>query len=68
MLDALEDAFDLRPGALKISRDVLRDFGNMYAATVLFVLERSLRDAVGGRHLMSSLGPGFTAAFQTLLV
>lgn len=68
VLDALEDAFDLRPGALKISRDVLRDFGNMSAATVLFVLERSLRDAVGGRHLMSSLGPGFTAAFQTLLV
>jgi len=68
VLDALEVAFDLPEGALQTSRGVLRDFGNMSAATVLFVLERSLGDAIGGRHLMSSLGPGFTAAFQTLVV
>ena len=50
---------------------MLRDYGNMSAATVLFVLERTLAaNGVGGngarRHLLSSLGPGFTAGFLTL--
>jgi alkylresorcinol/alkylpyrone synthase len=66
VLDALESAFDLDPGALEESRAVLRDCGNMSAATVLFVLERKLASRVQGRMLLSSLGPGFTAAFQTL--
>ncbi len=68
VLDSLEVAFNLPHGALKTSRSVLRDFGNMSAATVLFVLERSLSESIGGRHLLSSLGPGFTAAFQTMMV
>ena len=66
VLAALEEAFDLQAGALAFSRDVLRDFGNMSGVTVLFVLERALRAGVAGRLLMSSLGPGFTAAFQLL--
>jgi alkylresorcinol/alkylpyrone synthase len=35
----------------------------MSAASVLFVLERVLRQGAHGRMLLSSLGPGFTAAF-----
>jgi len=67
VLDALEEAFGLSRGGLVHSRAVLRDYGNMSAATVIFVLERMLAAGCTGRMLLSSLGPGFTAAFLTLL-
>ncbi len=67
VIDALEDAYGTPQGSLAHTREVLRDYGNMSAATVLFVLERTLASGGGGRrHLMSSLGPGFTAGFLTL--
>lgn len=68
VLDALEACFALPSGTLALSRGVLRDYGNMSAATVLFVLERALSGPAAGpvRHLLSTLGPGFTAAFLTL--
>ena len=64
VLSALEGAFGLGAGALADARGVLRDYGNMSAATVLFVLERALRAGVAGRLLLTTLGPGFTAGFQ----
>ena len=66
VLTALEEAFGLADGALVESRSVLRDYGNMSAATVLFVLDRALKAGARGRLLLSALGPGFTAAFQIL--
>lgn len=64
---ALEEAFDLPEGGLEQSRSVLRDYGNMSAATVLFVLERMQADGIEGRRvLMQALGPGFTAGFAVL--
>ena len=66
VLTALEEAFGLGAGALADARGVLRDYGNMSAATVLFVLERTLRAGVAGRLLMTALGPGFTAGFQVI--
>jgi len=66
VLDALEAAFALPRGAMTEARSVLRDYGNMSAATVLFVLDRAWRRGLYGRHLVSSLGPGFTAAFARL--
>jgi alkylresorcinol/alkylpyrone synthase len=66
VLSALEEAFDLAQGALADGRSVLRDYGNMSASTVLFVLERALRTGIPGRSLMSTLGPGFTAGFLLL--
>jgi alkylresorcinol/alkylpyrone synthase len=45
---------------------VLRRYGNMSAATVLFVLERMRAAMRPGRYLMAALGPGFTAGFQLL--
>jgi len=68
VMDALEDAFGLTLGSMRTARDVLREFGNMSAATVLFVLQRMLPNIRGGRYLMSALGPGFTAGFQLLHV
>ncbi len=66
VLDALEAVFDLAPGAMTDARAVLREYGNMSAATVLFVVERALARGLRGRHLVSSLGPGFTAGFLLL--
>ncbi len=67
VVTALEDAFDIDEGRLVNERAVLRDFGNMSAPTVLFVLERELAAAHPGRRFVSSLGPGFTASFITML-
>jgi alkylresorcinol/alkylpyrone synthase len=68
VIAALESAFGLRQGALAQARAVLRDYGNMSAATVMFVVERILAHAQAtGQHweraLMTALGPGFTAGF-----
>jgi len=63
---ALEQAFGLAEGSLQHARRVLSDFGNMSAATVMFVLERALKAGTCGTLLMTALGPGFTAGFQLL--
>jgi alkylresorcinol/alkylpyrone synthase len=64
VLDALEAAFAIARGALKDSRSILRDFGNMSAATALFVAERMDMRHKKQRTLMTALGPGFSAVFQ----
>jgi alkylresorcinol/alkylpyrone synthase len=68
ILNALEAVYELPPGALVESREVLRDYGNMSAATALFVLDRAMTNGASSwkRALMSSFGPGFTAAFVVL--
>jgi alkylresorcinol/alkylpyrone synthase len=66
VLDALEDALELQRGALEDSRSVLRDYGNMSAVTVLFVVERMEVLKKSQRTLLTALGPGFSAAFLML--
>lgn len=66
VLDALEAAFGLDAGALVESREVLRDYGNMSAATALFVLARMKQATGAQRTLLSALGPGFSATFLVL--
>jgi alkylresorcinol/alkylpyrone synthase len=66
VVTALEHAFGLNEGTLDMARSVLRDYGNMSAATVLFVLERVLASGAEGRMMMTALGPGFTAGFLVL--
>lgn len=65
VLDAVEAGLSLGPDALAHSRAVLRDYGNMSSATILFVLERILRDAreqaPGTRGLGVAFGPGMVA-------
>ena len=41
---------------------MLRDYGNMSAPTVLFVLERLIKQGLPERVLMTAFGPGFTCA------
>lgn len=64
---ALEQAFHLDQGALNHEREVLAEFGNMSAPTVLFVLERVIQaNDLPERAVMTSLGPGFTASGLSL--
>ena len=62
VIDAIEKALDLNQGELNLEREVLHDFGNMSAPTVLFILERLLKQGIPDRVLMMAFGPGFTAA------
>jgi alkylresorcinol/alkylpyrone synthase len=66
VVSALEEAFRIAENALTAERAVLRDYGNMSAATLLFVLERVMREAPRGRLLLTAMGPGFTAGFQLM--
>ena len=66
VLDAVERALELAPTALDASREVLRRFGNMSSATVMFVLESLLRTAPGGAvGCAMAFGPGLVA--ETML-
>ena len=62
VIDAIENALDLNQGELNLEREVLHDYGNMSAPTVLFVLERLLKQGLPDRVLMTAFGPGFTCA------
>ncbi len=63
---ALERALSLDQGTLDHERDVIADFGNMSAPTVLFVLERAHAQGLPQRTLLTALGPGFTASCVAL--
>ena len=61
ILDKVEQALSLPVDALAASRDVLRDYGNMSSATILFVLKAVQEQAaVGERILAVAFGPGLT--------
>lgn len=62
VLDAVETGLMLPGNALDHSRGVLRDYGNMSSATIMFVLERMLRaSARHARGLAMAFGPGMVA-------
>ena len=62
VIDAIETALGLEPGLLDLERAVLRDYGNMSAPTVLFVLEQLMERGLPDRVMMTAFGPGFTCA------
>lgn len=66
VIGALEEALGPLVPGLETSRSVLRRFGNMSAATVMFVLRELLARGSAGRMMLGALGPGFTAAFALL--
>ena len=66
VIDAIETALALLAGELDLEREVLREFGNMSAPTVLFVLERLIARGLPERVLMTAFGPGFTCAGMLL--
>jgi alkylresorcinol/alkylpyrone synthase len=62
VIDAIESALELPQGELNLEREVLHDYGNMSAPTVLFVLERLIERGLPDKTMMTAFGPGFTCA------
>jgi alkylresorcinol/alkylpyrone synthase len=68
VIEAYQETFSLTPEQTNESASVLRDYGNMSSATVLYVLERfmnkpQLEQSYG---LMTALGPGFSSELLLL--
>lgn len=71
ILDRVEAACGLEGDALRHSRDVLRTYGNMSSATILFILQRMLADPAtpdGARMLAVAFAPGLTVESTLLTV
>jgi predicted naringenin-chalcone synthase len=62
ILDKVERSLELAPALIQASRDVLRDFGNMSSATILFVLQRLMEQAAHEEQVIGAMafGPGLT--------
>jgi predicted naringenin-chalcone synthase len=61
ILDAVQQGLALNPEALRQSRHVLREYGNMSSATLMFVLQRILYDrGIEGDGIALAFGPGLT--------
>lgn len=64
VIDAYEATLGLDAPKVSPARAVLRDFGNMSAPTVLFVLENTLASGSvkpGDHAVLTALGPGFSS-------
>ncbi len=69
LLSFVEQELELPPEQTEPSWAVLRDYGNLSSASVLFVLERWLterRVAPGAYGLLAGFGPGFSAELVLL--
>jgi alkylresorcinol/alkylpyrone synthase len=64
VLKAVSKYMGLAPETLRFSYEVFRDYGNMSSPSVMFVLDKTLREAKprpNQRALLLSFGAGFTA-------
>jgi alkylresorcinol/alkylpyrone synthase len=69
VLEAIEQSLALPDDALRGSWDSLAAVGNLSSASVLFVLQRALREGraqVGDLGLLGALGPGFCSELALL--
>ena len=69
VLEAMEDTFPLKRGALGLAWESLRRVGNLSSASVLLVLQETLARAAPppGRYgLMTAMGPGFCSELVLL--
>ncbi len=68
ILDQVGKALELKPEQLAAPRSVLRDFGNMSSATILFVLQRLLAENQSNREQICAMafGPGLTVELGLL--
>jgi alkylresorcinol/alkylpyrone synthase len=69
VIDALVTALDLEPDAVALTRRSLAQIGNLSSASVLHVLEDTLRDrppAPGSHGLLMAMGPGFCSELVLL--
>jgi len=69
VLCAVQEGLDLPAEALRHSREMLREYGNMSSAFVYFVLDAALTEgAPGGWWWMSAFGAGLTCHGALLAV
>ncbi|KAF7006141.1 hypothetical protein CFC21_021206 [Triticum aestivum] len=72
IMDHIDGALRLDPGKLAASRTVLREYGNMLGATLIFVLDEQRRrmeeegERTGEWGVMMGFGPGFTVETMVL--
>ena len=67
ILRAVLKSARLEPAQIDLSADVLRQFGNMSSATILFILERLRATAGRGPCLALGFGPGLTVEAALLM-
>lgn len=64
VIDRVQEALGLSDEHVAVSRQILRNFGNMSSPTVLFVLREAMENGAanpGDRGVLLALGPGFAA-------
>ena len=66
LLETMEEVLGLTREQLSHSWEVLRRYGNMSSATVVFVLEHAIQSGARGPHLLAAFGPGFSAYFAAV--
>jgi predicted naringenin-chalcone synthase len=67
ILEVCEDLLELPEEALRHSYDVLKQYGNMSSATILFVLQKLMTETHSGDKTMSfAFGPGLT--FESMIL
>jgi alkylresorcinol/alkylpyrone synthase len=69
VLEAMQDALDLKDGQLEASWKSLKKTGNLSSASVLIVLEETMkrrRPAPGTLGVMAAMGPGFCSELLLL--
>jgi alkylresorcinol/alkylpyrone synthase len=68
VLEAMQEALELPPGALDSAWRTLREVGNLSSTSVLLVLEETLAapPPPGSWGLMSAMGPGFCSELVLL--
>lgn len=65
ILDAVEKGLGTPPDSLSCSRRILRDYGNMSSATVLFVLREMIDRGAAGQGCAMAFGPGIAVEAMT---
>jgi alkylresorcinol/alkylpyrone synthase len=69
VLEAMQEALPMRPGALDIAWKSLREVGNLSSTSVLLVLQETLAGPTppsGAYGLMTAMGPGFCSELVLL--
>jgi alkylresorcinol/alkylpyrone synthase len=65
LIDHIQTELELAPEMTALTRSVLRDHGNMSSATILYVMDRFLKNEApelpnGSEGLIAAMGPGFS--------
>ncbi|MBK8982386.1 MAG: hypothetical protein IPM38_08740 [Ignavibacteria bacterium] len=67
VIESYIKSLEINPSYLDNTKSVLRKYGNMSSATVIYVLEHFISNGFkDGSGLMTSLGPGFSSEMVLL--